>query len=271
MVTVITVCYQAEKTIEMTLRSILQQTYQQIEYVIKDGGSTDRTNEIIDGYKPLFEERGIPVIHISKKDAGIYDAMNQAVEYASGDWVSFMNAGDTYYRESTLEKVFSQQYDLVDVIYGDTLEDDHGYQTIRMADMGRVLKRMPFGHQACFIRTACMKEYAYDTDFRISADYHAVLRMYRAGKSFAYCGEIVSIFAMDGISSTDFTVLVKERERARLACGVGDGYRSLDYRVKYIEAWVKTTLQKHCPAGLLKGLRRFYLRYIKKNKPVESE
>lgn len=271
-VTIITVCYRAESAIGRTMQSVLCQDYPCLEYIIKDGVSTDHTNELIRERYTDFDKKGICLRHIIEPDQGIYDAMNRAAAEAQGEWVIFLNAGDSFYGSDVISRTLAGRQDSkADVIYGDTVENDNGFLSIRKGDMERVRKRMPFGHQSCLIRTETMRRFPYDPSFQISADYHMVLRLYLAGGKFEYCGEKIAVFSMDGISSTDFVNLVRERERARLACGIGDGYRSWHYRLQYMEARVKMFLQRVCPPGVLGWLRRFYLRYIKKNQPFRDE
>ncbi|RHP34977.1 glycosyltransferase family 2 protein [Lachnotalea sp. AF33-28] len=268
-VSIITVCYHAETSIEVTLKSVLEQTYNNIEYIVKDGGSSDKTEVIVENYRMLFIQKGIDFKYYSEKDDGIYAAMNEAVLYANGAWVGFLNAGDTYYSNKTLDDVFKNKYyDGYSVIYGDTIEKEGDFLSLRYADMERIVKRMPFGHQSCFIRTDVMRAYPYDSSFRISADYHMILRLYNDKHKFIYCGNIISVFSMDGISSTNFTLLVHERERARLACGYGDGFFSYHYLLQYTEAWFKNVIQLLLPSGAVSYLRRYYIIHIKKNKSL---
>ena len=104
---IITVCFNAAGKIENTIKSVLNQTYDNVEYIIVDGASTDGTREIIEKYAG---ERGsdgcsVSVKFISEPDRGLYDAMNKGVRMASGDYVEFLNAGDELYDENVLKKV----------------------------------------------------------------------------------------------------------------------------------------------------------------------
>lgn len=113
LVSVITVAYNEETTIEKTILSVVTQNYSPIEYIIIDGGSTDGTVDIIRKYESHI------TYWISEKDEGIYDAMNKGLKYASGEWSIFMNSGDWFYDETVIEKVFSDKYSsAVGVIYG---------------------------------------------------------------------------------------------------------------------------------------------------------
>ena len=101
-VSVVTVTYNAADYVEMTLRNVVSQNYAHLEYIVIDGNSTDATMEIIGHYKEHIN------ILVSEPDNGIYDAMNKATHLASGEWIIFMNAGDTFDNPSVLQNVFSR-------------------------------------------------------------------------------------------------------------------------------------------------------------------
>ena len=120
-VSVITVCYNAEASIGNTLKSVLEQTYKDFEYVIIDGASKDNTLKIVERYKPEFEEKGILLNLISEKDNGIYDAMNKAVRCCNGEWLIYMNADDTFADADVLKDILADNdHDGIDVVYGDS-------------------------------------------------------------------------------------------------------------------------------------------------------
>lgn len=238
-VTIITVCYQAEDTIERTMRSVLCQDYPALEYIIKDGASTDHTNDRIRENYLAFDKKEICLRHIIEPDQGIYDAMNRAVTEAGGEWVLFLNAGDSFYGRDAISRALAGRQDSkADVIYGDTVENDNGFLSIRRGDMGRVRKRMPFGHQSCLIRTETMRKFPYDPSFQISADYHMVLRLYLAGGTFEYCGERIAFF--NGWNFLNGFRKSGERE-GKSSSGLWDRRRLpfVHYRLQYIEAKVK--------------------------------
>ena len=99
-VSIITVCYQAEQTIERTLRSVSRQTYPHIEYIIIDGASRDNTLNLVHEISPQ-------AICISEPDKGIYDAMNKGLRQATGEYVWFLNAGDALPKEDTVETMLA--------------------------------------------------------------------------------------------------------------------------------------------------------------------
>ena len=115
--TVITVTYNAEHTLARTMKSVQEQTYSHIEHIIVDGNSADGTVDLI----KMFENE--QTNWISEKDKGIYDAMNKATAMATGNYICYLNAGDTFYDENTVEKLIAtaQQYHLPDILYGETV------------------------------------------------------------------------------------------------------------------------------------------------------
>ncbi len=96
-ISVVTVCYNAESAIENTILSVINQTYTSVEYIIVDGASKDSTMDIVNKYRDKIS------VIVSEPDKGIYDAMNKGIKLATGDWICFMNAGDSYVNENTIE------------------------------------------------------------------------------------------------------------------------------------------------------------------------
>ncbi len=214
LVSIVTVCYNAEHSIEKTMKSVLNQTYGEIEYIIKDGESTDNTNDIIESYRLQFENRGIRFFHLVKSDNGIYDAMNQATEIASGEYINYMNADDMFFDNNVLEKVFGDGMFSKDVLYGDAVCE---YEFIKGKKEYTIWKgqhqnfaSMPFSHQACFIKTGIIKNYYYDVKYRSAADYNLLLKLFKDGKVFQNMKFIISLCTMDGVSNTKIATSYNE-------------------------------------------------------------
>ncbi len=112
LVTIITVVYNNLPFIEETIQSVLNQTYPNIEYIIIDGGSTDGTLNIIKKYEKFLD------YWVSEKDKGIYDAMNKGIQLAKGKWINFMNSGDTFYSNDTINSIPFTNFQNSSMIYG---------------------------------------------------------------------------------------------------------------------------------------------------------
>ena len=251
---VITVCYQAEKEIRRTIESVLNQTFTDYEYIFKDGGSADRTNEIIESYKPRFEEKGIRVTHVSARDRGLYWAMNEATRMAKGTWLSFLNAGDYYFGPNVLTQVFSREYTET-VVYGNTVEVEAGIPYHLEGDITWIREKSLICHQSSFIRRDWMTEAGYNTEYRIAADYDFFLKTFMAGKKFYKLDQYISVFIKDGVSSTNEKDRVLETENIRAS------YRlinpdSEEYRKKMQMAQLKQAILDHTPKGFSDFLRK---------------
>lgn len=101
-ISIITACYNSEQTIEQTIQSVLGQTYENIEYIIIDGASTDRTMEVVEKYRDKIDKI------VSEPDEGIYDAFNKGVSKSTGTIVHFLNAGDYYLDNGVLETILER-------------------------------------------------------------------------------------------------------------------------------------------------------------------
>lgn len=156
-VSIVTISYNAENEIERTLKSVISQTYDNIQYVIIDGCSTDDTLNIVQKYKEKIN------VIISEPDEGIYNAMNKSLNYCDGEWVIFMNAGDCFVDSHVLSRIFKNR-DLDDfaVIFGSTLTSK-GLMPLKpfVCKEGRALQ-MGFCHQSSLVRRNIIKNFRFD-------------------------------------------------------------------------------------------------------------
>lgn len=202
---IITVCFNAELTINNTIESILSQTSDDFEWIVVDGESTDNTNDIIAFYLPKFRERGIPVNYISEKDRGIYDAMNKGAFMASGEFLTYMNADDLYYDDKIIEKILNILDETsADVLYGDTCFVKSNRRHIEKSkEIGTITYHLPFCPQSVFIKSELQRQLQFDINFEISSDYDFFLRAYMQKKHFLKVNEVVSVFNFGGASNKD--------------------------------------------------------------------
>ena len=191
-ISIITVCYNAVELIEKTIQSVLSQSYDNIEYIIIDGKSTDGTVEVIQRYAGRLAHWS------SEPDGGIFDAMNKGLGLATGEWVNFMNAGDWFYDDDVVAQIVEKIDSKLTIIYGNTLyrrEKDDAIETA--CEPTYLLRNMPTSHQSFFVRTSLAQDIGFDTSYRYAADYNM---MY----------QIVKRYGIEGILHTDITVAAYE-------------------------------------------------------------
>lgn len=206
-VTIVTVVYNGEQEIEETIKSIVEQTYKNIEYIIIDGASSDNTVKIIKKYDDKID------YWVSEKDNGIYNAMNKAIDFATGDWIIFMNAGDKFASLGVVEKVFSGN-DLTeyDVVYGDNYYKGNDFcKKQRCRDLSTLYKGMAFNHQSSFIKLPVMKKYKFDLTWKIQCEYDLFLKLYLNKYNFKHVDEIIAIYRDGGFSEQNTAERTIER------------------------------------------------------------
>lgn len=233
-ISIIVVSYNAGKTIERTINSIFNQTYNDYEVVFIDGKSKDSTCEIIASAIKRFEEKGIQTKFVSEPDAGAYDAMNKGAKQAQGLWCTYMNADDMYYNTTALERVALSLVDNVDIVYGNTMFIDGDRCWLEKAKRVDTIKiHLPFCPQATFIRTDLQKEYLFDTRYKISADYDFFLRAYLAKKKFMQINEVIANFYFGGISNRNLINTYKEDTSVKVKNGI-EKKGSIIRKIKFI-------------------------------------
>jgi glycosyltransferase involved in cell wall biosynthesis len=178
-VSVVTVCYNSVDTIEDTIRSVLSQQYDRLEYIIVDGGSTDGTMDIVAKYRD-----GIAKC-ISERDQGIYDAMNKGVSLAEGELVGFLNADDVYSDSKVISDVAAvAQASHADGVYGDLMYIGRRnmQRIVRYWRAGQYRPKAFFSgwvppHPTFFCRTALYREFGgFNPEFRVAGDFELMLR-----------------------------------------------------------------------------------------------
>lgn len=206
-VTVITVCFNAIDTIERTILSVLNQTYNNIEYIIIDGGSTDGTLDIIKLYQDRIN------YWISEPDNGIYDAMNKGIYIATGDYINFMNSGDLFYDTTTIEKVFKHPLNS-GIIYGDSFCCDNDKLTMwKSHSKTSLLKKHPiYRHGASFVKTSIYRKIPFNLaktkKFKYALDFNQIFHMYMAGYDFYKVDLPLILYEKKGISDSELRNLI---------------------------------------------------------------
>jgi len=220
-ISIITVCLNSEKTIEKTIQSVLEQEYEELEYIIVDGMSTDETLKIVDKYKDRISKV------ISEQDEGLYDAMNKGLAMVSGDLIGIINSDD-WYEPGLFNEVaecFSKTN--ADVIYGNlNLYDDNDFVSEwKMGGLEDIRYKITVSHPATFVANKAYKAFGgYDTQYKIAADYELFLRLYINNVKFSYLNRVFTNFRKGGVS----------QKKARL--GHDEMFRISKHYLKYIPA-----------------------------------
>lgn len=204
-VSIITVCYNSIATIRDTIQSVINQTYNQIEFIVVDGESTDGTLDVI-------RENGEHIHHwISEKDSGLYDAMNKGISLATGDIIGILNSDDFYANSQVIEKVVeSFNKSNAQCVYGDLVyvDKDNTRKVNRYWKAGVATKRsfylgwMP-PHPSFFVKKEVYEQCGnFDLQFKIAADYEFMLRiMLKHACSFYYLPEVITVMRLGGASN----------------------------------------------------------------------
>lgn len=251
-ITIVTVVFNGAAHIDDTIRSVLAQTWQHKEYIIIDGGSTDGTKEKLEKYRDQVQ------IIISEKDKGIYDAMNKGIGLSNGDFTIFMNSGDVFYNEEAITDVFadaSLDVAATDVIYGDTNIRHGKNEVIKRAEGQLDLSNaMPFCHQSVFIRTALLKQYLFNLEFRIIADREMITRIYRDNHRFFRTLQIVATIEGEGFSNQSRVKYQREHNRLMLSIGAMSPVQAF-FQEKI--AGLKDLVAGMMPVGIMRLKRRY--------------
>jgi glycosyltransferase involved in cell wall biosynthesis len=242
---IITVTYNASQWIEQTIQSILSQSRLHIEYILIDGASTDGTQEIIRKYESRIAK------WISEPDKGLYDAMNKGLQLATGDYVWFINAGDTIYDSTTVEQIVAQLSTTQlrpAIIYGETeITDATGHSRgMRRLKAPEILtwKSFKMGMLVCHQSFIVQREIAvgYDLKYQYTADYDWCIRCMKRADAIFNTHRILSCFMEAGLSAANRKDSLKERYR--IMCEnygkFPTQFRHLWFAVRFYTAkWIK--------------------------------
>ncbi|WP_290146128.1 glycosyltransferase family 2 protein [Paramuribaculum intestinale] len=250
-ISVVTVCYNAVDCIEQTMLSVLDQTYHDIEYIIIDGGSTDGTVDIIKKYADRL------AYWISEPDKGIYDAMNKGIAVATGDYINFMNAGDTFRDQSSIYTYVDVIKPDSEIIYGDVIIKYHSrFQYRKPLWLDHLSECLPFCHQSVIVKTGLLRDRQFDTSYRILGDYDFFYSCYKRGLCFQYIPEALSVYdSTEGVSKDCLSEIMAEKFRI---WGIEHNWLlKLPWQVKLIKDKSSHAIKKILPPCLvlqIKGL-----------------
>ena len=220
---IITVTYNAERVLERTIQSVAEQSYKGIEYILIDGNSKDRTLAIAEQYKGVISQL------VSEPDKGIYDAMNKGLQRATGDYICFLNAGDTFYTKETLATIVSSlekrkgrienDKGMPDIVYGETaIVDEMGIflHTRRLKAPKKLTwksfkKGMLVCHQAFFVQRKLAQKESYNLTYRFSADFDWCVRLMKRAKEMHFTEATLINYLNEGTTTQNHKASLKER------------------------------------------------------------
>ncbi len=220
-VSIITVCYNSAKTIEDTIKSVISQSYKDVEYLILDGQSTDNTVEIVNKYQDKI------AFISSEKDKGMYDALNKGIEKANGDIIGILNADDFYVDEHVVEKVVAHmEEEKSDALYADLyyVEEDDTSKIKRHWVSGKYkegdfLKGWMPPHPTFFVRKEVYEKYgAFNLDLKSAADYELMLRLiHKHNIKLSYLAEVIVKMRVGGMSNASLKNRLKANREDKKA------------------------------------------------------
>lgn len=252
LISIITVVFDGANCLEKTIESVGKQNYSNIEYIIIDGGSRDGTIDIIKNHEKEISN------WVSEPDRGIFDAMNKGIDIANGEWIQFMNAGDTLYCNDTITQIAMHFTSTLNIIYGDTLlkySDNLPYKYKKAKEFKTIKSNIPFCHQSVFVKMKLMKEFKFDLTYRFAADFDFFLKLFK-NKIYEYkrLSIPISIYDMNGVSIGRTT---KEEYFKIAQKHYPNSTISIHYYFRLISLNMKIALYRILPSKIVDNLLAF--------------
>ncbi|MCO7246806.1 glycosyltransferase family 2 protein [Halomonas sp. Mc5H-6] len=206
-ITVVTVVYNGAQFLEDTIKSVIEQSYDNVEYIIVDGGSTDGTLDVIRKYEGAID------YWVSEADKGIYHAMNKGIELGSGDWFNFMNAGDTFFSSDLFSCIIGPSINEYDLIYGDLVIIDGGKKNLQSAKSFKLLSLFFWStrvacHQAVFVNKNVIP--FYDTKYKLKSELDWYFSLLANKAKVKYFNMPICQYLAGGVSEQNFSIEMKE-------------------------------------------------------------
>jgi len=266
--TVLTINYNNKEGLIKTFESVRAQTWNEFEFIVIDGGSTD-------GGRALIEHNYQIDYWVSEKDSGVYNAMNKGIKKANGDYIIFMNSGDYFYDEFVLEKVKDQLDSNIDILYGDSVFfNQKGYKKVIKAP-----EKLTFGffydgelnHQAVFTKRSLFNDYMYyNEDYKICADWEFfIVTVCLHNVTFKHLKEVICYYDYSGFSAQveNLPIYIQEREttlRKYFPAFIDDAEITKEARAKRIK---QVLYIKNYPGAwrIFKGIINLFLLILPKS------
>lgn len=201
LVTIISVAYNSADTIARTIESVLNQTYDNIEYIIIDGASSDNTVEIANLYRASFEKRsGRNLRIISEPDQGMYDALNKGIQLANGEIIGNINTDDWYELDAVEKMAAFYQKEYYDAAWGNLRVIKDSGNFIKKARLGKLWTTTGWCHPSMFATKAVLTAFPYACETMYD-DFDFITRVYLADKKICVLDEVIANFTFGGMST----------------------------------------------------------------------
>lgn len=249
-ISIITVVYNASEDIEKTLKSIFEQDYSNKEIIVIDGKSTDGTLDIISKFQNDIDYL------VSEKDLGIYDAMNKGIKYCNGHWICFMNAGDIFYKNDILSRIFREEVS-EDIIIGDCIVDFKKFKRyVRVKNLKLIEYGMTFCHQSALVKTDLYRRKYFDLDYSLAADFNFFYWCYISGMKFKTFSIPISIVSSGGLSDNMRTNVINENRKTIRQYSKSTIKKELIYLMILIWTKLKLTITGYLPDTIVLFLKK---------------
>lgn len=227
---VITVCYNSERTIRRTVESVLSQTSSDFEYLAVDGASTDRTLSILREYRNRFEKRGIPFRIYSERDRGIYDAMDKGIAKSRGEIIGIVNSDDWYEPDAVETVLRIKDRDDFDICMCAMNLWQGRRKRVKIPRVRKFQTSRDFCHPSMFVERETYQQIGvYDRKYAYYGDFDFWLRAVRSGRDITVSGDIVTNYTAGGISNQKSFIRLAERIQERCRAYRRNGYSGIYY------------------------------------------
>ncbi len=245
LVSIVTVVYNGAKHLELTIGSVAGQRYENIEYIVIDGGSTDGTLDILHRYDGSID------YWVSEPDSGIYDAMNKGLKVAAGSYIMFLNADDALCEEAVLSLLKRVNESGRDYCVGavKTVPSNIVVEPVYPLEAGRVYFGMPYPHVGAIIPLSVYKKVGlFETSYRICADYDMAMRIHLSGYRASKADGVVARIMEGGVSSSWRT------KKENLDIAVSCGMPKKEAYVRFLKSVLKEIAARVLPMSVKKAL-----------------
>lgn len=216
-ISIITVTYNSAVTLADTIKSVRSQHYEELEYIVVDGGSTDGTVQIV------RDNEDIITTWISERDRGISDAFNKGIDMATGELIGIINSDDML-ANGALNAIAKTINEDTDVLYGNVISFGEGIEPFveKPANLKKMYTSMAVLHPATFVRKRAYEKYGvFNVDYKCCMDRDLLLRMYSGGAKFQYIDRVLAKFRQGGVNQqTYIKTTVPEGERISIEYGM---------------------------------------------------